>query len=131
MGDCGDEVGLKTRNRQLAPRTTLQGQRRAVDGGLRAGLHATTGPLSTPVDNTVCDVGFAWRGGAAVAIGGAASCLRDEGGTPQGWFITGQDLRGAVAAEASLTMARLAIDGGRPLLHDHNRERPWAVALPS
>ena len=38
------------------------------------------------------------RAGTTVAVGGAASCLRNEDGTPQGWFITGQDLRGVVAA---------------------------------
>ncbi len=38
------------------------------------------------------------RSGVSVAVGGAASALRDEQGTPQGWFITGQDLRSAVAA---------------------------------
>ncbi|HLY73438.1 MAG TPA: PAS domain S-box protein, partial [Planctomycetota bacterium] len=37
------------------------------------------------------------RSGSLLALGAMASCLRDEEGTPRGWFIAGQDLNGAVA----------------------------------
>ena len=37
------------------------------------------------------------RSGSVLSLGAMASCLRDEEGTPRGWFIAGQDLNGAVA----------------------------------
>ncbi|HVR85285.1 MAG TPA: PAS domain S-box protein, partial [Planctomycetota bacterium] len=37
------------------------------------------------------------RSGSLLVLGAMASCLRDEEGTPRGWFIAGQDLNGAVA----------------------------------
>jgi PAS domain S-box-containing protein len=37
------------------------------------------------------------RAGGALNLNVMASCLRDEQGTPKGWFFAGQDLNGAVA----------------------------------
>jgi PAS domain S-box-containing protein len=63
------------------------------------------------------------RSGALLSVGALATSLRDEAGAPVGWFIAGQDLRGAVAeARGAQPILDALIDsiGAALWAFDHN-----------